>query len=91
MLHYPACLRADEAGITVTFRDIPEAITAGATLEEAIEMAADALALAMHFYLEDSRSVPLPSKARSLKSRKPSRWRAFIFTTVSKLYRDDPF
>jgi antitoxin HicB len=64
MFRYPARIEADEAGFTVTFRDIPEALTSGATLEEARDMAADALATAMDFYFEDKRPVPLPSKAR---------------------------
>jgi antitoxin HicB len=64
MFLYPARLSADEAGVTVTFRDIPEALTSGTTREEAIEMAAAALALAMDFYFEDKRPVPLPSTAR---------------------------
>src|SRR5260370_14646791 len=64
MFRYPARLKADEVGFTVTFRDIPEAITAGATREEAIEMAADALATAMDFYFEDKRPVPPPSDAK---------------------------
>ncbi|MFK4442075.1 putative RNase H-like HicB family nuclease [Caballeronia udeis] len=53
MFRYPARLKADEAGFTATFRDIPEAITAGETREEAIGMATDALATAMDFYFED--------------------------------------
>lgn len=48
----------------VSFRDIPEALTSGATKKEAIEMAIDALATAMEFYVEDRRRVPMPSKAR---------------------------
>lgn len=46
----------------ITFRDIPEAITQGYSLEEAIEEAKDALLTAMEFYFEDERSVPMPSK-----------------------------
>ena len=64
MFRYPARLKADEVGFTVTFRDIPEAITAGETREEAIGMATDALATAMDFYFEDKRPVPLPSDAK---------------------------
>lgn len=64
MFRYPARLKADEVGFTVTFRDIPEAITASETREEAIEMAADALATAVDFYFEDKRPVPLPSDAK---------------------------
>lgn len=54
---------ADEGGYVVTFRDIPEAITQGHTLEEAKAMAADALLSAMDFYLEERLAVPSASKA----------------------------
>ena len=64
MHKYPARFDpADEGGYTVTFRDIPEAITQGDTLEEAEAMARDALITAMDFYFEDGRAVPAPSKA----------------------------
>ncbi|MBH1510761.1 type II toxin-antitoxin system HicB family antitoxin [Stenotrophomonas maltophilia] len=60
---YPAKLSSSEdGGFVVTFRDIPEAITQGDTKEEAVEMAAGALATAMEFYFEDRRTVPLPSE-----------------------------
>lgn len=45
-----------------TFPDIPEALTSGATREEALAMARDALITAMDFYFEDRREVPLPRK-----------------------------
>ena len=61
-MKYPALFtETPEGGYTVTFRDIPEAITEGQTLEEAREMAADALLTAMDFYFEDGRAVPDPS------------------------------
>lgn len=63
MLRYPARFEpADEGGFVVTFRDIPEAITEGDTLDEAREMAADALLTAMDFYFEGKRKVPEASK-----------------------------
>jgi antitoxin HicB len=64
MLRYPAKLERDGEGYVVTFRDIPEAITSGATKEEAWVMAEDALLTAMDFYIEDERVVPPPSGAR---------------------------
>lgn len=57
---YPAILEPDGGGFMVSFPDIPEALTQGETLEEAREMAADALATAMEFYAEDGRPVPPP-------------------------------
>ncbi|MDR5783939.1 type II toxin-antitoxin system HicB family antitoxin [Caballeronia sp. LZ065] len=64
MLRYPARFEPDTGGFVVTFRDIPEAITQGDSLQEACEMAADALLTAMDFYFEDKRLVPLPSKVK---------------------------
>jgi antitoxin HicB len=64
MLRYPAVFEPDGDGFVVTFRDIPEAITQGDTLDEARSMAADALLTAMDFYFEDKRPVPAPSKEK---------------------------
>lgn len=61
MLRYPAKIEPDTVGFMVTFRDIPEALSAGETREEAEAMAADALLVAMDFYFEDRRPVPPPS------------------------------
>lgn len=62
MLQYPAFFDADGEGFSVSFRDIPIALTSGSTIEEAYELAADALLTAMDLYFEDPRSVPMPSK-----------------------------
>lgn len=64
MFGYPAQFQKEKDGYVVSFRDIPEALTSGATKKEAIEMAGDALATAMEFYFEDRRQVPMPSKER---------------------------
>lgn len=65
-MKYPATFTvAPEGGYVVTFRDIPEAITQGDTLEEATEMAVDCLLTAMDFYFEDAREVPLPSRLKA--------------------------
>jgi len=65
MLRYPGRFEPDDGhGFVVTFRDVPEAITQGDTLDEARTMAADALLTAMDFYFEDKRPVPAPSKAK---------------------------
>lgn len=62
MLVYPARLEKKGAGYVVSFRDVPEALTEGASREEAMDMAADALATAMDFYFEDRKQVPMPSR-----------------------------
>ena len=41
---YPVTLKRDKrGGYVITYRDIPEAITQGENLEDALEQAADAL------------------------------------------------
>lgn len=62
MRGYPARFQAArEGGFTVTFRDVPEAITEGDTMEEAMAAAADALESALSFYIEDRKPLPTPS------------------------------
>lgn len=76
-MHYPVTLTPDTDGFCVTFRDIPEAISQGDTMDEALEMAQDALMVAMEFYFEDNRAVPMPSQAQDgehLVSLPPSVW-----------------
>ncbi|ANY15784.1 type II toxin-antitoxin system HicB family antitoxin [Bordetella pseudohinzii] len=62
MLRYPAKIETDTVGFVVTFRDIPEALSAGQTREKAEAMAADALLVALHCCFEDQRRVPPPRR-----------------------------
>lgn len=65
MFSFPAHFEADpDGGFVVTFRDVPEAITQGDTLEDAEAEALNALVTAMEFYFEDGRPVPKPSRVR---------------------------
>jgi antitoxin HicB len=64
MQGYPVKLRKDGKFVLVTFPDIPEAITQGDNRAHALEMAREALEMAMDFYFEDRRPVPAPSKPK---------------------------
>ena len=64
-MRYPANFKvAEEGGFVVTFPDIPEAITQGESVEDALVHASDALASALDFYIEDGNPVPTPSKPK---------------------------
>jgi antitoxin HicB len=52
-----------EGGFTVTFPDVPEAITQGETDEEAAAMAEGALVTALSFYTKNAEPLPRPSMA----------------------------
>src|ERR1035441_9271171 len=67
MLQYAAKLTPglpEEGGYTVTFRDVPEAITEGDTLEEALHYAAEVLEIALEYYLDERRLAPTPTPKR---------------------------
>ncbi len=58
---YPARLTPDDAGgFVVTFRDLPEAITQGDTLEQALLEAADCLEEAIAGRIDDGMDIPAP-------------------------------
>jgi antitoxin HicB len=64
-MRYPARLKPQvEGGFVVTFPDMPEAITQGEDVEDALMHAADALESALDFYFEARRPVPLPSEPK---------------------------
>ena len=64
MRGYPVNLRKDGKYVLATFPDIPEAITQGDNRAHALEMAREALELAMDFYFEDRRPIPMPSQPK---------------------------
>src|SRR5580704_15687912 len=62
MRAYPACLTPDpDGGFTITFRDVPEAITEGDTREEALLHAEDALESALAMYVAAHEPLPKAS------------------------------
>lgn len=62
MRAYPAALTPDpDGGFTVTFRDVPEAITEGDTSEEALLRAEDALESALAMYVAAKEPLPAAS------------------------------
>lgn len=63
MRAYPASLAPDpDGGFTVTFRDVPAAITEGDTREEALLRAEDALESALAMYVAGNEPLPLASE-----------------------------
>jgi len=73
-LDYPAVLTPEpEGGFTVTFPDVPEAITHGDDEGEALKMASDALETALSFYVDARKPLPAPSLAqRGQRTVRPS-------------------
>ncbi len=65
---YPAILTSDEDGISVEFPDLPGCLTCGATAEEAIVMARDALALHLWSMEDDGDQIPEPTPFADLCS-----------------------
>lgn len=65
---YPAIFHvAEEGGYWVTFPDIPECITEGDDMEEAYQMAVDALGLALTERMKEGEKLPEVSKVEDIK------------------------
>jgi antitoxin HicB len=65
-MEYPAKFTPDRTagGFVFTFPDVPEAITQGDTIEEAMAMASEALELALTFYTEKWEDLPVPGSLK---------------------------
>jgi predicted RNase H-like HicB family nuclease len=63
MANYIAVVHKDpKSDFGVSFPDFPGCITAGSSIDEAKDMAHDALSLHMKGLLEDGENIPAPSK-----------------------------
>ncbi len=68
-LFYPALFhKAEEGGFWITFPDLPECITEGDDMQEAYEMASDALGLAIVSREESNEPLPTPSELDAIPS-----------------------
>lgn len=63
---YPAIFHTAPDGISVSFPDLPGALTCGYDPEEALRMAAECLALHLHGMLRDGDEIPVPTPAESV-------------------------
>lgn len=70
-LFYPAIFHiAEEGGFWITFPDFPECMTQGENMQEAYEMAVDALGLALTSRKQAKQEIPTPSELKRLTLNK---------------------
>lgn len=66
-LFYPAIFhKADEGGFWITFPDIPECMSQGDNMQQAYEMAVDALGLAITARETERQELPSPSEPHEI-------------------------
>ena len=66
-LFYPAIFhKAEEGGYWISFPDIPECLTEGDTMEQAYELAVDALGLAISSRYQQKEDIPTPSEPENI-------------------------
>lgn len=67
-LFYPAIFhKAEEGGFWISFPDLPECLTEGDSIEEAYEMAADALGLCLTDRMEQKEALPNASEPKNIE------------------------
>ena len=72
-IYYPAVFHPEEVGFSVSVPDVEGCFTQGDTLEEAVEMALDAIGLC----LEGAETLPTPSLPNSVQTE-PSDFVALV-------------
>jgi antitoxin HicB len=87
---YPCILRKDTEGrFVVRFQNIPEALTDGATKEEALAEAVDCLSTALVGYMLQERPLPVPSphngRSYLIAPNATSRLKAAVYTVARDL------
>lgn len=65
---YPAIFITEEEGYSVIFPDLEGCHTQGETLEEALDMAKDALSLYIFDKVEDKKEIPKASNPKEIKT-----------------------
>lgn len=72
-LFYPAVFHiADEGGFWVSFPDLPECLTEGNSMEQAYEMAVDALGLALSYMEDNQEPIPPASTPQNISVEEDS-------------------
>lgn len=72
MLRYPVDIIKDTNGsFLVTCPDIPEMASVGEDIESALLEAEEGLAVALEFYFDDKRTIPLPSTPKKNQATVP--------------------
>lgn len=72
-LFYPALFhKAEEGGFWISFPDLPECLTQGDNMEQAYEMAVEALGLTLTYREENKEEIPTPTSIDKVKVEKDS-------------------
>lgn len=72
-LFYPAVFHiADEGGFWVSFPDLPECLTEGNSMEQAYEMAVDALGLDLSYMEDNQEPIPPASTPQNISVEEDS-------------------
>lgn len=85
MRHYIGLIHKDPDSLYgVSFPDLPGCVSAGATLDEARDMAAEALALHLQGMAEDGEAVPEPSSLEAIMADPENRDGVAILVPVAQ-------
>lgn len=69
-LFYPAIFQIEEDRYFVKFPDVDGCLTEGTNMEQAYEMAVDALGLVLSYLKDNNKPIPVPSAPNNIKPEK---------------------
>lgn len=86
---YPAIFHAEDVGYSITFPDLLGCISEGDSLEEALEMAEDALGIYLYTLSEDGVSFPIPSNPAEIQLKEKEFITLIAWDKIEYLKRTD--
>ena len=84
---YPAVFHHDSDGIWVEFPDVPGCTTCGATIEETMDLAQEALGLHLATLIEEKLPVPEATNIASMEKGE-NEFLSYVYTDVEKYFRN---
>lgn len=89
MYIYPAIFHAEDVGYSITFPDLLGCVSEGDSLEEALEMAEDALGIYLYTLSEDGVSFPIPSNPAEIQLKEKEFITLIAWDKIEYLKRTD--
>jgi antitoxin HicB len=77
-----------DGDFVVSVRDLPEVVTSGDTMEEAVELAADAIGVIVAGRIEDETSLPMPTPVMKGEISVPLDPQVAVKAAVYHLWRE---
>ncbi len=88
LMRYPVDMKKDRGTVMALFPDVPEAMTVGKNIDNALLWAQDALIVALGAYIAEHRDIPMPSRPKKGRGTVPLPLKVAMKLAIYQAMRD---